>query len=71
MTIYDLIYALYDTVELTIEEHGNPDNIIWQGDTDELPEKYEGYEVDYFQPVGDDLVIGITYDEDDDEDDED
>lgn len=68
MTIYDLLYVLYDTVVLTIEEHGNPDNIIWDGFSDELPEKYEGYEVDYFQPVGDDLIIGITYEDDDDED---
>lgn len=60
MTIYDLIYALLDTVEVTIEENGEPNRIYYNGDSDELPEKYEDYEVDYFQPEKDKLIIGIT-----------
>lgn len=60
MTIYDLIYALLDTVEVTIEENGEPNRIYYNGGSDELPEKYEDYEVEYFQPEKDKLIIGIT-----------
>lgn len=60
MTIYDLLNALLDTVEVTIEEKGEPNTIYWSGDSDELPKKYEDYEVEYFQPGKDGLVIGIT-----------
>lgn len=60
MTIYDLIYALLDTVEVTIEENGEPGKIYWNGDSDELPERYEDCEVDYFQPEKDKIIIGIT-----------